>query len=133
MREGRSADAALRPDDGDDTADRLGIGRREQAAYRAHDLQRSDRRDQIVADAAPHQLPVQRDIVHAADDDDAGRRVAYRRELIEAAEDIVAAVFGLQDDHIGRRRVLVGLDGGARPPIWMRRCALAMRRSSPAA
>ena len=106
------ADAALGADDGDDAADRLGVGRREQAAHRTHDLQCADRRDQIIAHAAPHQLAIERDVVHAADDDDPRRRVAYRRKLIEAAEDILAAVFGFENDDVRRRRILIGLDGG---------------------
>ena len=43
--DGGGADAALGADDGDDAADRLGVGRREQAADRAHDVDRADRRD----------------------------------------------------------------------------------------
>ena len=36
----------------------------------------------------------------------------HRRKLIEAAEDILAAVFGFENDDVRRRRILVGLDGG---------------------
>ncbi len=89
--DGGGADAALGADHGDDAADRLGIGRREQSAHRAHDLQGADRRDQIVADAAPDQLAIERDVVHAADDDDAGAGVAIIGELIETGEDLLAA------------------------------------------
>jgi hypothetical protein len=98
-----ATDAALGPDHGDDAADRLGVGRREQAAHRAHDLQRADWRDQVIADAAPHQLAIQRDVVHAPDDDDARAGIADLGQLIEAAEDIVAAAFRFQHDDVGRR------------------------------
>jgi hypothetical protein len=67
----RGADAAFRAHDRDDAPDRLGVRRREQAADRAHGLQRAHRRDQIIADAAPHQFAIERDVVHAADDDHA--------------------------------------------------------------
>ena len=52
--DGRGADAALGADHRDDAPDRLGVGRGEQPADRAHDVERADRRDQIVADAAAH-------------------------------------------------------------------------------
>ena len=39
-------------------------------------------------------------------------RIAYRRKLVEAGEDILAAVFGFQDNDIRRRRVLIGFDCG---------------------
>jgi len=74
----RGADAALGADNRDDAAHRFGVGRGEQAADRARDLERTDRRDQIVADAAPHQFAIERDVVHAADDDHACLRVAHR-------------------------------------------------------
>ena len=60
VRDGGSADAALGADDGDDAADRLGVRRREQTADRAHDVEGVDRRDQVVADAAPHQFAIER-------------------------------------------------------------------------
>ena len=108
--DGRRADAALGADHGDDAADRLGVRRREQSADGAHDLQHADRRNQIIADAAPHQLAIERDVVHAADDDDARAGVAVIGELIEPAEDVVAAVLGFQDDDVRRRRALIGFD-----------------------
>jgi hypothetical protein len=70
-----------------------------------------DRRDHIVADAAAHQLAIERDVVDAADHDDAGSGIAHGRELVEARKDIVAA-FGLENDHVRSRRGAVGLDGG---------------------
>ncbi len=111
MRERRRADAALGADDGDDAADGLGLRRREQVADRTHDVDGADRRDDVVADAAAHQLAIERDVVEAADHDHAGSGVAYGRELVEAGKDVVAA-FGLQDDHVRRRRRAIGLDRG---------------------
>ena len=86
------ADAALGADDGDDPADRLGFRRREQVADRAHDVDRVDRRDDVVADAAAHQFAIERDVVDAADHDHAGAGVADGGELVEAGENIAAAV-----------------------------------------
>ena len=82
--DGGGADAALGADDGNDAADRFGLRRREQPANRAHDVERVDRRDDVVADAAAHQFAIERDVVDAADHDDAGSGVADGRELIEA-------------------------------------------------
>ena len=112
VRDGRGADAAFGADHGDDAADRLGVRRREQAADRAHDVDGADRRDQIVADAAPRQLAVERHVVDAADDDDARAGVADFGELIEAGENIVGAIFRFEDDDVRRRRTAIGFDRG---------------------
>ena len=93
--DGGGADAALGADHGDDAADRLGVGRGEQAADRAHHVDRADRRDQVVADAAPDQLAVEHDVVGPADHDDAGAGVAELGERIEAGQDAVAAAVRL--------------------------------------
>ena len=84
VRDGGGADAALGADDRDDAADRLGVRRREQSADRAHHVERADRRDQIVADAAPRELAIKQDVVEPADDDDARAGVAHLGKLIEA-------------------------------------------------
>ena len=52
---------------------------------------RADRRDQIVADAAPDHLAIQLHIVDTADDDDARARIAHFGELVEPGQDIFAA------------------------------------------
>ena len=116
MGDGGGADAALGPDHGDDTADRLGIGSREQSAHGAHDLQRADRRDQIIANPAPHQLAIERDVIHTPDDNDTRGGVAYRSELIESGEDVLAAVFGFENNDVRRRRALIGFSGGDQSP-----------------
>ena len=108
--DGGRADATLGADHRDDAADRLGVGRRIQPADRAHDLQHVDRRNQIIADAAPHQLAVERDVIHTADDDDTRAGVAIIGELIETGEDVVAAVLRFQNDDVRRRRALIGFD-----------------------
>src|SRR5262249_53853832 len=109
--DGGGADAAFGADDGDDAPHSLGFRRGEQVADRAHHVERGDRPDQIVADAAAHQLAIQRDVVDAADYHDAGAGVADRSELVEPGQDVVAA-FGLEDDDIRGRRRAIGLDGG---------------------
>ena len=85
--DGGGADAALGADHRDDAADRLGVGRGEQPADRAHDVDRADRRDQVVADAAPDQLAIERDVVGPADHDDARAGVAELGKRIEAGQD----------------------------------------------
>ena len=112
VRDGRRADAALGADHGDDPADRLGVGRREQSADRAHHVERADRRDHVVADAAPDQLAVEHDVVGAADDDDARSGVAELGQRVEAGQNGIAAAFRLQHDDVGRRRAAIGFDGG---------------------
>ena len=112
VRDGGRPDAALGPDDGDDAADGLCLRRGEQAANRAYHVECVDRRDHVVADAAPHQFAIERDIIDTADHHDAGSGIADRRQLVEPGQDIAAA-FGFQDDHIRGRRRTVGLDGGS--------------------
>ncbi len=107
----RGTDATLGADHRDHAPDRLGLGHREQAADGANHVDGCDRRNDIFADAAAHQLAVKRDIVHPADHDDAGAGITDTGQLVEAGEDVVATI-GLEDDHIGRRRIVVGLDGG---------------------
>ena len=112
MSDGGGADAALGADHRDDAADRFGVGRGEQAANRAHHVDGADRRNHVVADAAPNQLAVERDIVGPADHDDAGAGVAEFGQRIEAGQDAVAAAFRFQHDDIGRRRTAIGFDRG---------------------
>ena len=90
----------------------LASGRREQPADRAHDVDGADRRDQIVADAAPRQLAVERHVVDAADHDHARAGVADFGQVVEPGEDIVGAVFRFDDDDVGRRRAAIGFDRG---------------------
>lgn len=111
VRDGGGADAALGADNRDDAANGLGFGNGEQATDRAHDVERRDRRDQIVADATADEFTIQRDVIDAADDDDAGAGVTHARELIEPAE-YVAASFGLEHDNVRRRRGAVGFGRG---------------------
>ncbi len=111
VRDGGRADAAFGTDDGDHPADRDRLGRREQAADRAHHIEDHDRPDDVVVDATAHQFTIRRDIAGAADHDDTGAGIADGRELIEAGEDVVAAL-GFQDDDVRRRRLVIGIDRG---------------------
>jgi hypothetical protein len=90
-------------------ADRLGLRHREQRADRPHHIDGGDRRDHILADTAADQLAIERDIVHPADHDHPGAGVAHAGQLVEAGENVAAAV-GLENDHIRRRRVAVSFD-----------------------
>ena len=112
VRDGRGADAALGADHRDHAADRLGVRRGEQAADRAHHVERADRRDQVVADAAPHQLAIEHDVVVPADHDHPGAGVADLGERVEAGEQVLAAALRFEHDDVRRRRIAVGLDRG---------------------
>jgi hypothetical protein len=105
----RRADPALGADHGENLADRLGVRRVEQSAYRADNVDGRDRRNQIVADAAPDQLAVEHDVVVAANDDDAGARVADIGELVEARQNAVAVIFRFENHDVRGRRCAVGL------------------------
>ena len=84
VRDGRGADAALGADDRDGAADRLGVGRENSPQIARTTSMRADRRDQVFADAAAHQLAVEHDVVDVADHDDVGAGVADLGELVEA-------------------------------------------------
>ena len=104
VRDGRGADAALGAHDRDGAADRLGVGRREQAGDRPDHVDHGDRRHQVVAHAAAHELAIEHDVVELSDHDHARAGVADVGQRIEAGEQIVAAAFQFDDDHVGRRR-----------------------------
>ena len=108
--DGGGADAALGADHRDDASDRLGFRRREQVADRAYHVDRHDRRDDVVADAAAHQFAIERDVVDAADHDHAAAGVADGGKLVEPGENVAAAL-GLDDDDVRRRCRTIGLDG----------------------
>ena len=91
VRDRGGADAALGADDRERASDRLGVERMEQAGDRADEVDRADRRDQIVADAAPHHLAIEHDVVEVADRDHARAGVADFSQHIEAAEQFLAA------------------------------------------
>ena len=101
---------ALGADHREDLADRLGIGRAEQRAHRAHDVDRRHRRDHVVADAAADQLAIEHDVVVPADHDDAGPGVADIRELVEAGEDAGATILRFENHHVRGRRGAVGFE-----------------------
>jgi hypothetical protein len=124
VRDGGCADAALGADDRDDPTDGDRLRRREQAADRAHHVEGLDRSNDIVADPAPDQFAVGRDIIGAADHDDPGPGVADGCELIEALEHVVGA-FGLQHDHVRRGGLVIGVDGGGNTAHMNRQMDLA--------
>jgi hypothetical protein len=95
-----------------------------EAAYCAHDVDRLDRSDHVVADAAPHQFTIGRDVVGAADHDNARSGVADGREFIEGFENVGAGL-GLQHDDVRRRRLVVGIDGGDNAAHVNRKVGLA--------
>ena len=111
VRDGGGTDATLGADHGDDAADGHGLGGRVETADCTHDVDRLDRSGHVVADAAPHQFTIGRDVVGAADHDDAGTGVADGREFIERFENVGAGL-GLQQNDVRRRCRVVGIDGG---------------------
>ena len=111
VRDGGRAHAALGADDRDDASGRHRILCGEEAADRSDHVERLDRTDHVVVDAAAHQFPIGHVIVGAADHDDAGAGIAMACQLIEAVKDIAAAV-GLEDDHVRRRHPLIDVDRG---------------------
>jgi hypothetical protein len=106
--DGRCADAALGADDRDGASDRFGIRRVEQPGDGPHDVDHADRADEVIADAAAHQLAIEHDVVELADDDEAGAGVAHLGKRIEAAEQVVGAARRLDDDDVGRGRGAIG-------------------------
>ena len=109
--DGGGADAALGADDRDDPTDRDGFGRREQAADGADHIERRNRPDHVIADAAPYEFAIGRDIVIAADHDHARSGVAYGGEFIETGKNVFVGL-GLQNDDVRGRDTVIGLDGG---------------------
>jgi len=101
-----------------------GLRCREQAANRAHHIDGVHRPDDVVVDAAAHQFAIRRDIVDAADHDDAGSGIAHGREFIEAGQDIAAA-FGFQDDHVRSWYRVIGFDGSCHAAHLNREMGLA--------
>ena len=124
VRDGGGADAALGADHGDDAADGHGLGGRVKTADCAHHVDRLDRSGHVVADAAPHQFTIRRDVVGVADHDDAGSCVADGRKFIEPFEDVPAG-FGLQQNDVRSWRRVVGLDGGGQAAHVNRKVGLA--------
>ena len=82
MGDRRSAGAALGADEGDDLADRLGSGAGVETGNRADEIEYRERRDEIFADAARHQLAIEHDVVHAAGHDDLGSGIAKFGERV---------------------------------------------------
>ena len=110
MGDRRSADAALGADHRDDAAERFGPGNAEQVGDGLDEFDRGERRDEIFADAARHQLAVEDDVVDPAEHDDLGARVAEVRQLLELLDQQIAVGGRLEHDDVGRRRAAIGFD-----------------------
>ena len=124
VRDGGCADAAFGADDGDDAAGGGGFRGREQAADRTNHVEGIDRSDHVVADAATHQFAIGTSSLVHADHDDARSGVAHGCELIEASQNIGAAV-GFENDHIRRGHRAIGFDGGGHSALLDRQMGLA--------
>src|SRR5207249_3227268 len=72
VRDRGGADAAFGADHRERAADRLCVLRGKQAGYRADDVDRANRCNHVVADAAPDHLTIKYDVVEMPDHDDAG-------------------------------------------------------------
>ena len=79
MRNRRGADAALGAHYRDDAAETAGAWCYIELGEAAQQVQRSQRRDQILADAAAHQVAIELHVVDVADHDDLGAGVAAFR------------------------------------------------------
>ena len=82
----------------------------ERAAYAFAELAGRQRRNEIVADAAAHQLAIEQHVIDVADDDDPGAGVADIGECFEFGEDAGAGLGGLDDDEVGSWRPGIGGD-----------------------
>ena len=112
MRDGRGADAAFRADHGKHTPERFRAGRREQSRNRAHEIDGRKRRDEIITDAAAHELAIENDVVVPADDNDLRAGVANLGKTVEARDQIDAVAKMLDDENVRRRGALVGFKRG---------------------
>ena len=103
--------AAARGDETDDAADRRGIGAEIEAGDHFDQMQRTDGRDEIFADAAADQFAIELHIVDTADDDDLGRRIADLGQTVDLVERRLALQPRLHDQKIGRDLAGIMLDG----------------------
>src|SRR4029453_10505281 len=104
--------AALGADEGDDAADGIGFGVVVEIGQAFDQLQGRHRRDQVFADAPLQQLPVEHDVVGAADHDNLGAGIAALGELVELRQHLGARQAGLNDDQVGGRTFVIVRDGG---------------------
>ena len=77
-----------------------------------NEIQNSKRRDEIFADALENEVSIERDVVDLAADHHLRAGVAKFGQLVEIGGQSVAIVHRLDDDHVWRRRVAIGLDRG---------------------
>lgn len=103
MRDGRSAGAALRADEGDAAAERLSFRINEDRGHRRKDIGHGDGLDHIFGNAVADEFAIEPNIVVIADNDDLGRRIADGGERRELAEQVRGIRLGLEDDEVRRR------------------------------
>ena len=111
MSDRRCADPAFGADHGDRSANRLGVRGTVQRRNRSDDVEHADRPDQVVADSAADELAIEQNVVGQPDHDHPRPGVAYFRELVEPGKQLATVAVRLDDDHVGGRRVAVGLGG----------------------
>ena len=90
-----------------DVADRLGLRIVVEIGDRLHELQRRDRLDQVLADAALQQIAIEHDVVGVPDHDDLGAGIAALGQPIELGDNLLARQTALDDDQVRRRVLLV--------------------------
>ena len=114
MSDRRRSNSTLGADDRDHPPKRLGPRHGEQLGHRLNELDDAERGDQIFADPARDELPIENDVVELAEDDYLGPGVAILRQLLELLEQRVSACGSLEDHHVRRRRALIGFNRGRR-------------------
>ena len=111
VRHGRTARAAFGRHKGDGTPDRRRAFDRKQVGNGRDDLAGARGQDDIFGDARADQLAIEHDVIGVAENDETGRRVADLGEASESRGNFGGRQAGLDDDQVGRRIGLIGLDG----------------------
>ena len=100
VRHRRCADAALGADDRENPPHRLGVRRGKQSADHAHDVERAERGDLVVAHAAADELAVEHHVIVPPDHDHARAGVADFGERVETRQNVGRARLEFKDDDI---------------------------------
>ena len=101
----------LARDEGDGAADRGGVLAGEEIADGGDDGRRGGRQHDVFGNAGADQLAIEQHVVDVAEDDQPGRGVAdLGKPLERSPESRPGGRRGLDDDQVGRRVGLVGLD-----------------------
>ena len=115
VRDRGRADAALGSVDGDDAPERRLAGLAVKTGNHANEIKDVDGFDEIFADAARDQGPIEFDVIGAPHNDDACRVIAELGERVEAGEEPRAFSPCFQHEDIRRRLLAVGGQGGRDP------------------